>query len=54
MPRLQVAVFVDGCYGYACPEHMVPPKLNAAWWAKKLAANVAKNRYNDAKLVEIG
>ncbi len=54
MPRLRAAVFVEGCYRYACREHMVPPKSNAAWWAKKVAASIAGNRCNDAKLIEIG
>ena len=54
LARLRVAVFVDGCYWHACPEHMVPPKSNAAWWAEKLAENVARDRRNDAKLIEIG
>jgi len=46
-----MAVFVDGCYWYACPEHMAP---NAAWWAEKLAVNVARGQCNDARLIEIG
>lgn len=54
LPRLRIAVFVDGCYWHACPEHMVPPKSNAEWWAGKLAANVARDRRNDAKLIELG
>jgi DNA mismatch endonuclease (patch repair protein) len=54
MPRLRATVFVDGCYGHACPERIVPPKSSAAWCAKKVAANVAGNRFNDAELIEIG
>lgn len=54
LARLRVAVFVDGCYWHACPQHMVPPKANAAWWADKLAANVARDRRNDARLREMG
>lgn len=51
---MRVAVFIDGCYWHACPEHLVPPKANAAWWADKLAANVARDRNNDARLLEMG
>ncbi|MFV0458502.1 MAG: very short patch repair endonuclease [Actinomycetales bacterium] len=54
LPRLRVAVFVDGCFWHACPEHMVQPKSNAAWWSEKLAANTARDRMHDAKLIEIG
>lgn len=38
-PGRRVAVFIDGCFWHGCPEHSVAPKHNAAWWAKKLAAN---------------
>ena len=54
LARLRVAVFVDGCYWHACPEHLVPPKSNAAWWSDKLAANVDRDRRNDVKLIELG
>ncbi len=54
LARLRVAVFVDGCYWHACPEHMVPPKSNAAWWADKMATNVARDRRNDIRLAEMG
>ena len=42
--RSKVAVFVDGCYWHACPEHGTMPKANAMWWAEKLAANVSRDR----------
>lgn len=54
LARIRVAVFVDGCYWHACPVHMVAPKANAAWWADKLAANVARDRRNDARLRDMG
>lgn len=38
-PGQKVAVFVDGCFWHGCPEHCVPPKNNAQWWAEKLEAN---------------
>ncbi len=53
-PRLRVAVFVDGCFWHACPEHTTAPRANAAWWSTKLAANVARDRDTDRRLVEAG
>src|SRR3954452_7484855 len=41
--RAKVAVFVHGCFWHACPVHGTQPKANAAWWADKLAANVARD-----------
>ncbi|HXO43106.1 MAG TPA: very short patch repair endonuclease [Thermoanaerobaculia bacterium] len=54
VPRLRLAVFVDGCFWHACPEHSVRPQANREWWASKLAANVARDRRNDIRLREIG
>ncbi|CAM2980442.1 very short patch repair endonuclease [Skermania piniformis] len=53
-PRLRVAVYVDGCFWHRCPVHATDPKRNAAWWAEKLAANVARDRETDAALAEAG
>lgn len=43
-PKLRLAVFVDGCFWHACPQHATKPKSNAAFWRKKLAANQARDR----------
>lgn len=42
-PRQKVAVMVDGCFWHGCPEHSVPPKHNAEWWAEKLERNRARD-----------
>jgi DNA mismatch endonuclease, patch repair protein len=39
----RVAVFVDGCFWHGCPEHGSLPKNNAAWWQRKIEANVARD-----------
>lgn len=52
--RLRVAVFVDGCFWHACPQHATAPKANADWWRAKLEANVARDRDTDARLSERG
>lgn len=54
LPAARIAVFVDGCFWHSCPDHGRTPHNNAAWWAEKLAANVARDRRKDAALGEIG
>ncbi|WP_415972488.1 very short patch repair endonuclease [Rhodococcus sp. 077-4] len=53
-PRRKVAVYVDGCFWHSCPVHATKPRNNAQWWADKLAANVARDRDTDEKLLEQG
>lgn len=52
--RARIAVFVDGCYWHSCPQHATTPKANAAWWAAKLAGNVARDRDTDQRMFEAG
>ena len=37
-------MFVDGCFWHGCPRHGAKPKQNRAFWARKLAANAARDR----------
>lgn len=53
-PKKRLAIFVDGCYWHRCPEHHIPAKRNASWWASKLEANVARDRSTDGLLLEAG
>lgn len=50
LPRLRLAVFVDGCFWHCCPLHGNLPRNNAEWWAAKLARNVARDTEKDAAL----
>lgn len=50
----RVAVFVDGCFWHCCPLHGTQAKANGEWWRTKLAANVARDRRNDAALRRAG
>ena len=50
----RVAVFVDGCFWHACPEHASWPKANAEFWRAKIEGNRARDRDTDARLVEAG
>lgn len=53
-PGPRVAVFVDGCFWHACPDHASWPKDNATVWQAKLEANVARDRQTDQVLREHG
>lgn len=52
--RARVAVFVDGCFWHACPQHGTTPKNNREWWAEKLRRNVARDREKDEQLRALG
>lgn len=53
-PGRRVAVFVDGCFWHACPEHTSIPRANREWWIGKLDANRARDRQTDEHLIAIG
>jgi len=46
----KVAVFVDGCFWHACPEHGAKPRVNEWYWSPKLDRNVQRDRANDDAL----
>jgi DNA mismatch endonuclease (patch repair protein) len=50
----KVAVFVDGCFWHACPEHATTPATNVDYWGPKLARNVERDRETDAALADAG
>ena len=52
--RQRVAVYVDGCFWHACPEHGTMPRHNRQWWASKLEANERRDRDTDRRLREAG
>lgn len=52
--RWKVAVFIDGCFWHACPEHSAPPRNNTNYWGPKLEGNVARDRRYDAALSAAG
>ncbi|MXY78734.1 MAG: very short patch repair endonuclease [Chloroflexi bacterium] len=41
--RRRVAVFVDGCFWHACPDHGQMPRANASYWEPKLRRNVERD-----------
>ncbi|MDF2092583.1 very short patch repair endonuclease [Knoellia sp. 3-2P3] len=53
-PKARVAVFVDGCYWHACPQHGTMPKSNTEWWQWKLSANTSRDEDTNRVLAEAG
>jgi DNA mismatch endonuclease (patch repair protein) len=41
----RLAVFVDGCFWHACRWHCRMPKDNRRYWRRKIAGNIARDRY---------
>jgi DNA mismatch endonuclease (patch repair protein) len=48
--KQRVAVFVDGCFFHACPEHGTQPKRNVDYWQAKLQRNIERDRRVSATL----
>lgn len=52
--KLRIAVFIDGCFWHACPDHRTAAKSNASYWADKLETNARRDRDTNERLVEEG
>lgn len=52
--RQRVAVFVDGCFWHACPQHATWPRANADFWRRKIETNRARDRDTDKRLADSG
>ena len=52
--RAKIAVFCDGCFWHACPDHGILPKNNREWWRKKFEANQVRDREKDEELKASG
>jgi DNA mismatch endonuclease (patch repair protein) len=52
--RARLAVFVDGCFWHACPEHGTQPKANTDYWRPKLERNVTRDLAVNAALAAAG
>jgi len=55
-PKQKIALFVDGCFWHGCPKpkHSNMPKNNQAFWAKKLQANKARDKFVNRELRKMG
>ena len=52
--RRQIAVFIDGCFWHACPEHGHAVRINSGYWSPKLLRNVERDRDTDTALAAAG
>lgn len=52
--RRKIAVFVDGCFWHACPDHGRRPTHNDWYWGPKLERNAARDRSADQALQSAG
>jgi len=50
----RVAVYVDGCWWHACPEHFKPARTNAQYWGPKIEGNRARDLAVDSALAAAG
>lgn len=48
--RRKIAVFIDGCFWHACPEHFIAPRSNPGYWEPKIAGNQRRDRETDEAL----
>lgn len=49
-PRVQVAVFVDGCFWHGCPEHGEMPVANRGFWEAKIGTTRERDQRQTAAL----
>lgn len=54
VPRLRLAVFIDGCFWHNCPLHGVRPKTNVDFWRRKLDGNRQRDARQTRALVASG
>jgi DNA mismatch endonuclease, patch repair protein len=52
--KQRVAVFVDGCFWHACPQHATWPHANSDWWRQKLERNKQRDTETDECLKSKG
>lgn len=52
--KQRVAIFIDGCYWHACPEHGTRARTNATYWSEKLTRNVARDADTTGRLNDAG
>ena len=52
--KQRIAVFIDGCYWHACPQHRTVARANATYWSEKLARNVARDADTTSRLQDAG
>jgi DNA mismatch endonuclease (patch repair protein) len=54
LPRIKLAIFADGCFFHACPQHLRMPANNRSYWEAKIARNAARDHRVRAEARRIG
>jgi DNA mismatch endonuclease (patch repair protein) len=52
--RQRVAIYIDGCFWHACPQHATWPKSNSQWWRAKIEADVRRDEDAGRLMSEAG
>lgn len=50
----RIAVFVDGCFWYFCPDRAHLSKTNTTWWRRKFRGIARRDRDTDSRLTSAG
>lgn len=53
-PKNKIVIFVDGCFWHGCPKCYKAPRKNIAFWAKKVARNIQRDKRNTRVLRKQG
>lgn len=53
-PRYRTVLFIDGCFWHRCPQHFTRPRSNNAFWKRKIATNVKRDRRVNRELIRLG
>ena len=54
LPKIKLAIFIDGCFWHKCPKHFKKPKSNIAFWKKKIQDNIERDKLVNKKLRKLG
>lgn len=55
-PKIKLAVFVDGCFWHGCKicARNLKPRTNSAFWRKKVADNIRRDKRVNRRLNRLG
>lgn len=53
-PKSRLALFVDGCFWHGCRRHCRMPTTNGAYWQRKIARNIIRDRTVNGRLRQAG
>ena len=52
--RVNLYVFIDGCFWHGCPDHFQTPKTNTPFWTQKIDSNKRRDQETTSRLEELG